>query len=213
MIVVPDVHGRSFWKEIPDDEEVVFLGDYLDPYPQESISKEEALKGFKEIIELKKENPDRITLLLGNHDYHYLRDLKTGSRIDRDHYKDIQDLFLYNKNLFQFYKIVDNVLFSHAGVSSEWLRDLSLEYITVDNCLFNDKLNAMMCQVGPERWGYNRYGSIIWRDVREESTLLPEYFHVFGHTQLVKDPIITDKYACVDCREIAALKNLDKIKK
>ena len=35
MIIIPDIHGRDFWKEVTaiEDEEFVFLGDYVDPYP------------------------------------------------------------------------------------------------------------------------------------------------------------------------------------
>ena len=35
ILIIPDVHGRSFWKkavETGDYEKVVFLGDYADPY-------------------------------------------------------------------------------------------------------------------------------------------------------------------------------------
>ena len=37
ILVVPDVHGRTFWKEpvgrlLESVDRVVFLGDYLDPY-------------------------------------------------------------------------------------------------------------------------------------------------------------------------------------
>lgn len=40
ILVVPDVHGRLFWKEpvrkyINTVDRVVFLGDYLDPYKGE----------------------------------------------------------------------------------------------------------------------------------------------------------------------------------
>lgn len=44
LIVVPDVHGRDFWKTAKDyDCDVVFLGDYLDPYPLDGITKEAAV--------------------------------------------------------------------------------------------------------------------------------------------------------------------------
>ena len=40
LIIIPDVHGRDFWRkavcENPDGE-FVFLGDYLDPYGFEDI--------------------------------------------------------------------------------------------------------------------------------------------------------------------------------
>lgn len=84
-LIVPDVHGRDFWK-VPlydtlknTNDDVVFLGDYLDCYPDEFDSNFEldcnastgylqtAIDNFKQIIELKKQYSDRITLLLGNH--------------------------------------------------------------------------------------------------------------------------------------------------
>lgn len=68
MLIVPDVHGRTFWKDVIDSNlSVVFLGDYTDPYPQEEISKKQTIDNFKEIIEFAKENKNRVTLLLGNH--------------------------------------------------------------------------------------------------------------------------------------------------
>lgn len=55
LLIVPDVHGRTFWKyatkHIDEYERVVFLGDYLDPYPRECISFEEAvLKDRKSVV-------------------------------------------------------------------------------------------------------------------------------------------------------------------
>ena len=37
MILVPDIHGRDFWKVVKSykDNTIVFLGDYLDPYINE----------------------------------------------------------------------------------------------------------------------------------------------------------------------------------
>ena len=51
---MPDVHGRNNWKEQlhffnPDVDSVIFLGDYLDPYPGE-VSKEDAICNFESII-------------------------------------------------------------------------------------------------------------------------------------------------------------------
>ena len=42
ILVLPDIHGRHFWKEpcnnIETYDKVVFLGDYLDPYDFEARS-------------------------------------------------------------------------------------------------------------------------------------------------------------------------------
>ena len=71
MIIIPDIHGRTFWKSAVkgrETEEIVFLGDYVDPYSE--LEGLEPLDGFialSEIVEFKKLHPDNVTLLLGNH--------------------------------------------------------------------------------------------------------------------------------------------------
>ena len=68
ILVIPDIHGRNFWKEaveksIDKVEKIIFLGDYLDPYPWEGITRKEAIANFQEIIDFKKENKDKVVLL------------------------------------------------------------------------------------------------------------------------------------------------------
>ena len=53
-IVVPDVHGRDFYEkdvnfflENSEYTKIIFLGDYIDPYPKENITPDSALKRFK----------------------------------------------------------------------------------------------------------------------------------------------------------------------
>ena len=59
MLIIPDIHGRTFWKECietkRENEIVVFLGDYLEPYSNsiENISHEEAYQNLIEIIDYK----------------------------------------------------------------------------------------------------------------------------------------------------------------
>ena len=39
-IVIPDVHGRDFWRSAVrgrEEEKIIFLGDYVDPYSWEGI--------------------------------------------------------------------------------------------------------------------------------------------------------------------------------
>ena len=71
VLIVPDVHGRKFWHKamemIDEVDQVVFLGDYLDPYPDENITPDDALNEFYKILEFKDKYPDKIVLLIGNH--------------------------------------------------------------------------------------------------------------------------------------------------
>ena len=65
ILIIPDIHGRNFWKNavekhFEDTSKTIFLGDYLDPYPWEGITRKEAIANFQEIIDFKKENKDKV---------------------------------------------------------------------------------------------------------------------------------------------------------
>ena len=134
-LLIPDIHGRIFWKEAIEyyskekypNLVIVFLGDYVDPYDFEGITRKDAIDNFKEIIKLAKED-NRVHLLIGNHDMHYWYDASYKSRVDHKNYDKIKDLFLKNFTLFNiaYEETINNkkYLYTHAGVSSFWLRHL-----------------------------------------------------------------------------------------
>jgi metallophosphoesterase superfamily enzyme len=83
-LILGDIHGSTFWKtavaENPDCR-YIFLGDYLDPY--QPVSQQKLLQNLQEIIRFKKDKPDNVILLLGNHDLHYFTaDILPSSRFD-----------------------------------------------------------------------------------------------------------------------------------
>jgi len=87
ILIIPDVHGRRFWRdaiESDDYDKVIFLGDYVDPYPNEGIGSFTAQEGLERIILYHDEHPDKVVLLLGNHDLHYMyEDFHEYSPCDR----------------------------------------------------------------------------------------------------------------------------------
>lgn len=105
LIIIGDVHGRSFWRDAVQrnpEGKFIFLGDYLDPYPNEGITNEEAVQGLEDILALKRERPKQVTLLWGNHDLHYLYpDELLGSRYDAPNAERNAHLFWDNQTLFQ----------------------------------------------------------------------------------------------------------------
>lgn len=210
VLVLPDIHGRLFWKEpckdLNDYDKVVFLGDYFDPYRYgEDITEESAIENFKEILELKKSNPEKVVLLLGNHDmpYYSLDYLKlhhSHSRYSRRHHGEMEALFDAHHDLFVYAFAMDNILFTHAGVIREWYVgelggsvDDSVE--TVCN-----RVNAIkgdvgkFFKVGGYRGGWDRYSSCMWADVHEmmdqekkatddgDTSPLVTMRQIFGHT-------------------------------
>ena len=127
ILIVPDVHGRKFWhkaKEMIDEvDQVVFLGDYLDPYSREGITFEDALNEFEQILEIKEKHSDKVVLLVGNHDMHYIQlEFMNCSRLNVYRRVEIHDLFMNNIDKFQLIHEIDKYLFSHAGVYLEWTK-------------------------------------------------------------------------------------------
>ncbi len=134
-IVIPDVHGRTFWKTVFEkytkedypDIVIVFLGDYVDPYSFEGIDKESAIDNFKEIIDVAKAD-NRVHLLFGNHDMHYWYDAPYKCRVDNKNYDIIKKIFLDNFDMFNvaYEEIIDDekFLYTHAGVTQYWLNHL-----------------------------------------------------------------------------------------
>lgn len=207
ILIVPDVHGRTFWHramELVDQvDKIIFLGDYLDPYPHEGISFDLALEEFNKILEFKKEYPDLVTLLVGNHDMHYIiNEFMNCSRRNISMKARLHNLYNSNLDLFKLIHTEGNWMFSHAGVYQEWmdkykftLDDLNLQTFLKSHWLALEDLSWF-------RGGYNRVGSCIWADIREsiEHDLLPEFHHIVGHTQLEANPYKDKNITCVDVR-------------
>ena len=203
ILINPDIHGRVFWKysiEHKDEfDKIIFLGDYLDAYSPDLLLKEE--DNFKEIIQFKKDNPDKVILLLGNHDCHYINDkIYEASRYNSFKHNSYQKLFLDNIDLFQLIYIYDKYLFSHAGVYQKWM---DLNKLTLKDLLDCDldELSKSLNWIDYFRGGFYDVGSCIWADIRDSGTekLLKGYYHIFGHTQL-KFNLSTSEFSCLDCR-------------
>ena len=207
ILIVPDVHGRAFWhqaKELVDQvDRIVFLGDYLDPYPHEGISFDEAFEEFNEILEFKKEYPDLVTLLVGNHDMHYIIDeFMNCSRRNIEMQGQLHELYNSNLDLFKLIHTEGDWLFSHAGVYKNWMDKYEF---TLDDLNLQTFLNShwpALEDFSLYRGGQNSVGSCIWADIRESvgHDLIPNYKQVVGHTQLNEKPYISDKIACLDVR-------------
>lgn len=232
MIIIPDIHGRDFWN-IPavlnrrGKEHILFLGDYLDPYPFEGINNALAYDNLLDIVEMKKEHPDEVTLLLGNHDLHYLHEPLFGGRFDRDHALRNREFFEKNAGLFQMTFEAElggkKYLFSHAGVRRGWvlnnlkfLGDCALEQVPVVlNELWLEParrrtLYAVLCDIPFSRWGNTEFGSPVWSDVEDIDDSVEEIegvYQIFGHTQQETDPVIKEHFACLDCRRPFRLDN------
>lgn len=216
ILVVPDVHGRAFWHramELVDQvDQIVFLGDYLDPYSYEGISFDLALEEFHKILEFKEEYPELVTLLVGNHDFHYL--IKDFMDCSRRNYSKLDELHeLYNNNFDKFSLIhidPDGWLFSHAGIYKEWMDKYEFTIQDLDLKTFIESHGLALEDLSWYRGGYNSVGSCVWADLREslKHELFPGFKQIVGHTQLDNKPYITNNIAGLDVRRCFILDTL-----
>ena len=77
ILILPDIHGRKFYcnalcEAVDEGAEIVCLGDYLDPYPGDDLHEKGVSAPLKELVDVKKQHPDRVHLLIGNHDSGYM---------------------------------------------------------------------------------------------------------------------------------------------
>lgn len=241
LLIIPDIHGRKFWKkDFAEYDKVIFLGDYLDPYlEEEEFSKFkdfsdpdlfEILKSnLLEILQLKKENPDKIILLLGNHDLPYIRitDFCCRNTKNPEQIKEYFNIFAENKNLFQLCHTEEigekKYLFSHAGILKPWIRKYSIlfgnapenEIPNIINNIWKEENHLFyraLSDCSYFRGGYDFCGSFIWADLREINSmdLLLDYYQIFGHTA-IKTPLITKDFACIDTQECFSLDQSNKL--
>lgn len=217
ILIIPDVHGRKFWREPCEDmsrwDKVIFLGDYVDPYPDEA-TQEDVLTELKDIIALKEVYKDKVILLWGNHDLFYWckpyrERIKHWSRHDYERHNEIQTLFIQANELFQWAYQQDNILFTHAGVNNPFAHflvdDCGYDCVSADhiNDYFSKENNQIeLSNVSIYRWGPDKYGSIVWSDIHEIYGKTPcldldSIFQIFGHTYC-KTYILKKHFAMLD---------------
>ena len=194
ITVLGDIHSLSIWKDIvkknKNSDKIIFLGDYLDPYG--IISNEDQVNNLLEIINLKKENPEQVILLLGNHDCHYFTDNKGRStRFNWEIAKEVEGIFIENLSLFQYFYLQDKYLFSHAGVDEYWFKGSKYETIeALLNCNNHSSINNSIYNIGYMRGGRCPIGGPLWIDSDEIRTPVSGYTQIVGHNQF---PTITYK--------------------
>lgn len=198
ILCIGDIHGRTSWKQIVQKEFdiVVFIGDYLDS--RDDVSPIDQVNNLREIVEFKLNNLDKVKLLIGNHDYHYMRGISENySGYIPSIRFDAEEIFSNNVHLFQACFEYRDYLFTHAGVTKTWYNSAKSCFLDrgidignfsteeVINILFDSKPDMFKFTPGVK---YDSYGddvtqTPIW--VRPESLMvdrLDNYYHVVGHT-------------------------------
>jgi predicted MPP superfamily phosphohydrolase len=218
VVIIPDVHGRPFWREVLTNKEdtIVFLGDYSDPYEYEGFTHKDAVRELTDIVQFKKDNPERVILLLGNHDAPYIHPNFPTCRYSNELKNEYRKLFTDEPDLFQIaYNLRLNdidYLFTHAGVNNEWFEMMSPNFVNTNHDIAAELNRAwketpeIFATVGRARGG-NKTPSPIWADYEEHDAFYgyPDSIQIFGHTQQRKNPILVGSMWCLDCRKVFVL--------
>jgi predicted phosphodiesterase len=194
VIALGDTHGRSLWKEIvskeTDADKIVFIGDYFDTHGG-GYSANRQIENFKDIIAFKKANMDKVILLLGNHDFHYLNDVDENYSGYQWHYRQDINAVLQpavDEGLVQMAFVYDKYVFTHAGVTKTWAKNSGVDVNNLQesvNNLFKTDIKKFKFTVGPN---FSNYGDDITQPpiwVRPESLfmdMIDGVLYVVGHT-------------------------------
>lgn len=212
IIAIADIHGRSNWKFIadinkllkqediiPEFDKYIFLGDYVDSFTETGAI---IIHNLKEIIQFKQKYPNNIILLLGNHDlqYYFQPSGHGCSGFRPNMYQELHKIFQDNKDLFTPSYEIQNYLFTHAGVTSVWLKKYTKElglsnnhgytpsYIIHEGFKIEDET---LFDVGWARGGSFKSGGPFWADKSESSTYaLPNHHQIVGHHPVENSPYV-----------------------
>jgi hypothetical protein len=204
LVAIGDIHGRDYWKQIVDQEQdadtFVFVGDYFDSF---TIKGADQINNFLDIIEFKKQSKVPVILLIGNHDYHYYPGIEDNgtSGYQTLMAPSIKHVVSDNKQYLQAAYQVGEFIFTHAGLSSEWLDDNIVMWDVPNLAMYVNDLFYYQPQklayrpykqVGSTVYGVGGYGSETFQGplwIRPKAlmqankeTLRKQIIQVVGHT-------------------------------
>jgi predicted MPP superfamily phosphohydrolase len=189
-ITIGDIHGLDSWKVINPDkyDRIILLGDYVDSF---SITDEPMMTNVHEIIAFKKAYPDKVILLIGNHEASYLDRMYRGSGFRQSISGEMRQLLRDNETLFQVAFQMGNYLWSHAGINQKFydlkikprISDADENLAATLQRLFHERYYPIF-EPGPERGGSSKHiGGPLWLDKSKLiSDPLKGYHQVVGHT-------------------------------
>lgn len=178
ILVIGDLHWLNVWKKLIKEnsfDKVVFLWDYVDSF---NFSDSEIIANLRNIIQFKKDNYEKVILLLWNHDIQYIYEWNNCSWRRESYALVIWNLFKENEELFQVAHQEGNYIFSHAWFTQDWLkhnwriidswREYEWEAISpLVNKILKTKNKGKLFQCWNWRGGHAKYSWPLWADKSE----------------------------------------------
>jgi len=200
ILSIGDIHGLDVWKKFgdipqlityagfePEFDYYVFVGDYTDSFTK---SNEDIFNNLNEIVGFKEHYPDKVILLLGNHDLQYYFGTEnhkcTGFRPEA--YFDLHEVFRNKRKLFQAAFQINKYIWTHGGIHKGWY-DYEFPYKSpniaddINNAF--EEYNKTLFNVGRSRGGWSSVGGPFWlcRFETQSNKIIRGYHQIVGHTR------------------------------
>lgn len=186
---------------------LLLVGDYCDQGTYDpatnrivqTTSNVEIFDRLKYVIQVKEQMPDKVVLLVGNHDYHYMYHVPPCSGFRPAMGPPLSALFSETRHLFKFAHKIKNFLFTHAGVTKSFFDRYVWEIMDKYEVPIDEALNYLgektdiMWTIPRERGGIGDVASFIW--VHKSGLIedpLPNYVQVVGHTRTQNTEMYND---------------------
>lgn len=185
LLVLGDNHGRPQWEEIIKKEQpdlTIFLGDYVSSH--ESIDSASQITNLEKILQYKESHMDSVILLRGNHDTQHLGYSWTECS---GYFPHVGEYLMKNKDRFlsltQWIYIYNDIIFSHAGISTEWLKVANISSIEeINNIEPDNRFGFWPCKMS-DFYGISPTQPCTWIRPQTLVEYMPEGItQVVGHS-------------------------------
>ena len=210
VLFVGDVHNHTYIfddvKRLDDKynfDRVIFLGDYVDDWNTDNYK---SLETLETLFKLKENNPNKYTLLIGNHELSYLGYKCSGHQYELE---DVMEMKLKEHiEDIDFYTSVrcdqNEYICTHAGLNNGYVDKIlggdnwkeTLEDMN-KNKLFNLQQLSMCSYL---RGGRDEFSSFLWTDKREHAYYALQEkkvpYQIVGHTPVPNVQLIGGIFYC-----------------
>lgn len=217
ILVIADLHWLNVWKKLVEKDEydkIVFLWDYVDSF---TVPDNDMIQNLRDIVQYKKDNNEKVELLLGNHDIQYIWRWNRCSWYRHRIALVLEWIFQENLDLFKiFHEEVgyewSPYLFSHAWVTNSWKKENQsvIEGYFSDGFSSYEELNMLLkthnkdvfFQCWPERGWHHNVSWPLWADKSDttEDGIIKWFTQIVWHTKVNKKTILPHIIYC-DCLE------------
>lgn len=222
FIVIPELYGNQSWKLTAASKnsynKIIFLGNYLNfhgTYPRNSNV---LVKNFEDLIKFASQNKDKVELLIGWNDLHYLwpSEFPTTRRV-YTRYDDVVKLFKNNLSLFKTCYTYRDYLFCNGLITRDWydsVKDkahhllnnsyVSLEY-TLNGMLNYASTRKLLSQEGYDSLRNNRDFAGPLGTKKSDLYSTP----ISGFKQVINGPYISEDIIKLDVFSNLKLQNTE----